>query len=74
MSQVSSGQICLSDAVIKRLFQLIETQLERMIQRRRLWDDVCEAGTQQAGIGASEEESHAPAEVGDLVTMGIWKA
>lgn len=74
MSQVSSSQVSLCDASLDGSVQLIKTELERMIQRRSIWGDVGQARAQEAGIGASEEESHAPAEVGDLVTVGVRNA
>lgn len=45
-----------------------------MVQRRGLRDDLCQAGTDHSGIQAGEEESHAPTEVGHLVTMRVGNA
>jgi hypothetical protein len=39
-----------------------------------LRDDVCQTGADHSGIQAGEEESHAPTEVGDLVTMRVGNA
>ena len=74
MSQVSGSQVSLCNPILHSQIQLIKTQTEGGIRWRRLRKDVRQSGTDHSGVQAGEEESRAPTEVGDLVTMSLWNA
>src|SRR3972149_6664084 len=74
MSQVSSSQVGLCDAILHRQIELIKAEAGHVTHRRCRWDDLCQTGTDQASIGTGEEEGHAPAELGDLVAMRLRDA
>lgn len=45
-----------------------------MISRRRLRDNLSQAGTERSGIQTGEEERHAPTKVGDLIALRLRDA
>ena len=74
MSQVSGSQVSLCDPNVHRQIELIKAEAEPVVQWRCLWEDVRQSGTDDSGVETGEEESHAPTELGDLITMRIGNA
>ena len=71
MGQVSGSQVSLRNPILHSQLELIKTETKHVIHGRCLWDDMRQAGTEQPGIGAGEEERHAPTEFGHLVAMSL---